>query len=310
MTTQSKTIQGRTAHRGISYKRWVISTTLATGLLVPAMGCRPAVTNPAEATAGGSSQAEAEQSPIAADISVATENEELHGHKPGQHGGIIVSLGRDSYHIEAVIEDGGTVRLYTLGNDESRVIDIESQTLKGYVKQYGGSESRQIEFKPAPQDGDAANRTSLFVGNLPAELVGKQIDITVPNITISSERFRLGFTSFVDNHDDDMPDAIGVEEERELYLASAGHYTDADIAANGNTIPSVKFKGIRSAHDMNPKPGDNICPITQTKANPKFTWVIDGNPYEFCCPPCIDEFVRMAKDSAEPMPTPDRFVKQ
>ncbi len=56
-----------------------------------------------------------------------------HGHKPGEHGGIMVSLGRDSYHIEAVIAADGTVRLYTLGKDETRVIDIERQSLKGFI---------------------------------------------------------------------------------------------------------------------------------------------------------------------------------
>ena len=53
-----------------------------------------------------------------------------HGHAPGQHGGIMVSLGRDSYHIEAVIDSSGAIRLYTLGKDESRVIDVDATTWK------------------------------------------------------------------------------------------------------------------------------------------------------------------------------------
>ncbi len=46
----------------------------------------------------------------------------------------MVSLGRDSYHVEAVVDSEGAIRLYTLGKDESRVIDVESQTLKGFVE--------------------------------------------------------------------------------------------------------------------------------------------------------------------------------
>ena len=67
---------------------------------------------------------------------IATDTSE-HGHKTGAHGGIMVSLGRDSYHVEAVFEKGGVLRLYTLGNDESRVIDIDKQTLKAFVKADG-----------------------------------------------------------------------------------------------------------------------------------------------------------------------------
>ncbi len=36
-----------------------------------------------------------------------------------------------------------------------------------------------------------------------------------------------------------------------------------------------------------------------TKANPVFSWVIGGKTFEFCCPPCVDEFVRMAKESPD-----------
>lgn len=55
--------------------------------------------------------------------------DEEHGHKPGAHSGIIVSLGRDSYLVEAIVTAAGEMRLYTLGNDESRVVDVEVQDL-------------------------------------------------------------------------------------------------------------------------------------------------------------------------------------
>ncbi len=224
----------------------------------------------------------------------------------------MVSLGSDSYHIEAVVDSEGLVRLYTLGKDETRVIDIERQTLKGFAKADGDVDSKSIDFEPQPQEGDSENKTSLFVGKLPKELVGQPLDITVPNIRIAGERFRLGFQTASQSHGDstEMPDKIAEGEEQELYLTPSGRYTSADIDANGKLTASQKFKGIKSAHDMNPKDGDRICPITETKANPKFTWVIDGKSYEFCCPPCVDEFVKMAKSSTEPMPNPDFFTKK
>ena len=71
----------------------------------------------------------------------STGGDEEHGHKAGAHGGIIVSLGRDSYHVEAIVTSTGELRLYTLGNDESRVVDVESQELVAYVKPAAGSDS-------------------------------------------------------------------------------------------------------------------------------------------------------------------------
>lgn len=235
-----------------------------------------------------------------------------HGHAPGQHGGIMVSLGRDSYHVEAVIGSDGAIRLYTLGKDESRVIDVEASTWKGFVKAHGDREAASVPFEPSPQEGDMPNRASLFVGTIPKELVGRDLEVTIPNISINGERFRLGFQSSKNDHsaEHDMPDQLAESEEQQLYLKPMGRYTASDIEANGGVIPSQKFKGIKSAHDMNPKVGDLICPITETKANPKFVWVVDGKPFQFCCPPCIDEFVKSAKSSTDPLASPESYVKK
>ncbi len=235
-----------------------------------------------------------------------------HGHIPGAHGGILISLGRDSYHVEAVIDSEGQVRLYTLGKDESRVIEIESQSLRGFVKGEGDSESKSISFEPSPQEGDSQGKTSLFLGQLPKELLGRRLDLTIPNIRIDSERFRLGFVSGPESHggSSDMPTKVASEAERTLYLTPGGRYTAADIEANGNMTASQKFKGVKSEHDMKPNVGDKLCPISGTKANPKFTWIIEGKSYQFCCPPCVDEFLSSAKLSAEPLPDPDSFIKK
>jgi hypothetical protein len=37
--------------------------------------------------------------------------------------------------------------------------------------------------------------------------------------------------------------------------------------------------------------------------------VIDGKVYEFCCPPCIDEFVKLAKNEPEKLKAPGDYVK-
>lgn len=240
----------------------------------------------------------------------ATSPSEEHGHKPGSHGGIIVSLGRDSYHVEAIVEKSGALRLYMLGKDESRVIDIEAQDLIAYVKPSGDADSLQITLKPAPQPGDQQAKASLFVGQLPADAIGKQVDITIPNITIAGERFRIGFSTQHEQHAEEAkPEAAEGAKARELYLSPGGIYTAADIIANGNMTAGEKFKGIVASHDLTPKPGDKICPITLTKANPKFSWIIGGKTYDFCCPPCVDEFVALAKTDPERIQDPTAYVK-
>ncbi|MFM8400926.1 MAG: hypothetical protein ACKOAH_24125, partial [Pirellula sp.] len=127
---------------------------------------------------------------------------------------------------------------------------------------------------------------------------------------ISGERFRIAFELKAHDDHQSMGKQAQAGEEESLYLTPGGKYTTADIEANGKTIPSIKFKGIRSNHDDKPMPGDKICPISKTKANEQFVWVIDGKAYTFCCPPCIDEFVRSAKEQPDSLQAPESYIKE
>lgn len=233
-----------------------------------------------------------------------------HDHPPGAHGGTIVPLGADSYHAEALLEGDGTLRLFMLGKDESRVQEVDVQSIKGFAKQEGFAEAKNLEFKPEPQEGDSSGKTSQFTAKIPTELIGKPIRITIPNLAIAGERFRVSFELHADHAHQEMGQAVEPSEEQALYLTPGGKYTAADIEANGKTIPSIKFKGIRSNHDDKPVPGDKICPISKTKANDQFAWVIDGKSYTFCCPPCIDEFLRSAKEQPDSLPSPESLIKE
>jgi hypothetical protein len=169
-----------------------------------------------------------------------------------------------------------------------------------------------MELRADPQPGDKSGMTSAFVGQLPADLVGKNLEVVIPSIRIEGERFRFSFKSAPEPSHSmaGMPTKVADDAERKLYLTPGGGYTDADIAANGNVTPSMKFKGIRAEHDMKPKSGDKICPITMTKANPKFTWIVGGKAYEFCCPPCVDEFVAQAKENPTEIKDPEAYRKK
>lgn len=292
-------------------RKWVyLAAPMAAsaGLFFVVAGCdRP------ESNSGVSSEA---KKPNLAPAPVVKANEakkaEEHGHKPGAHGGIIVEIGRDNYHAEAVFEKGGLLKLFMLGKDEAKIVDVESQTLKAYVKEEAGAEAVEMDLQPVPRPGDKSGRTSQFVGKLPVDLAGKALTVTIPIIAIDGERFRIGFTSTSAKHDSTvpMPNAVSLAEEQELYLKPGGRYSLEDIKANGNVTASQKFKGIAARHDLKPKAGENICPITLTKANPKFTWIVGGKAYEFCCPPCVDEFVALAKSNPELIKAPEEYVKK
>jgi hypothetical protein len=236
-------------------------------------------------------------------------HEAEHAHKPGGHGGAVVEIGRDNYHAEAVFEKDGVVRLYTLGKDEAVVLEVEAQVLTAYARADGAAEAEEFALKPVRRPGDADGKTSQFVGTLPVVLRGKRVEVTVPSIRIDGARYRFAFASApAAGHDDGMPPKVADEQERKLYLTPGGRYTKADIEANGGVTASEKFKGVMASHDLTPRPGDAICPITLTKANPKFTWVVGGKTYAFCCPPCIDEFVQTAKERPDQIKEPGDYV--
>jgi YHS domain-containing protein len=233
-----------------------------------------------------------------------------HGHKPGTHGGNIVEIGRDNYHAEVVFEKDGVIRLYLLAQDEARVQEVELQTLTAYAKPAGSSESIRFDVKPAPTKEDTSGKTSQFTGTLPRVLWGKQVEVTVPSIRIASERFRFSFQSTAAMGHAAMPNKAGNAEAAKLYLTAGGKYTEADVKANGNMTAGQKYGDKLSSHDAKPRPGDKVCPITDTKANAEFTWVVGGKTYQFCCPPCIDEFVKTAKEKPDQIKNPGEYVKR
>lgn len=289
------------------------SITVIAAVLLAIAGCSSSTTEPSAPTAATAADTSPQPTALApSPIAMGNSEEEAHPHVPGAHGGILVSLGRDSYHVEAIVTDTGELQLYTLGNDETRVMDVDVQKLVAYVKPTGGSDSASVELTPQPQPGDAPGKASLFVAQMPEAVVGQNVDVTVPNIAIAGERFRLGFTTKTEEHaESEMPAKVADDAERELYLTPGGIYTQADIDANGNVTASQKFKSFMAKHDMHPKPGDKVCPVTMTKANPACSWIVGGKTYEFCCPPCVDEFVSWAKneETAKDILEPEGYVK-
>lgn len=132
--------------------------------------------------------------------------------------------------------------------------------------------------------------------------------VIIPQIAMGNGRYRFGFLTQAGD-EAEMPKKVTNEAERDLYLTAGGKYTEADIKANGSVTASQKYKGFRSDHSVHPGKGERICPVTQTKANSQCTWIIDGKVHQFCCPPCIDEFVKTAKERPDEIQDPATYVQ-
>lgn len=232
-----------------------------------------------------------------------------HGHKAGAHGGVIFSIGADNYHAEVRFEEDGVVRLFMLGRDETRVQEVEEQKMTAHALPDGATQSITFEIKADPQTDDAPGKTSQFIGRLPKELWGKKLSIVVP-IRIAGERFRPTFKTPETMAHAGMPKGVarGSQKERELYLTPGGIYTEKDIVANGRMTPAEKFADISWPHDDNMKPGDKMCPITENKADPRCSWIVNGKEYLFCCSPCLDKFVGWAKNDKDRIKEPEAYI--
>lgn len=101
----------------------------------------------------------------------------------------------------------------------------------------------------------------------------------------------------------------GNVKEQDLFLKPGGLYTMADIEKNGKLVPSAKFKDMSWAHEDDLKPGDKICPVTYNKADAQCVWYVNGKAYEFCCPPCLEKFVKWAKSQPDKIKPPESYVK-
>jgi YHS domain-containing protein len=234
---------------------------------------------------------------------------EAHAHLPGEHGGLIVPIGQDQYHVEPVFQADGSLRLYMLAANESQVLEVERQTITAYISNENDARGVPVQFKPAPSPDDAADKTSAFAARLPDDFQRAAITVVVPSIRIAQIRYRFSFHSGAEGGNE-MPQTMSTNAARELYLTPKGLYTAADIVANGSTTAAEKYRGFHSSHDFNPKPGDPICPVTHTKANPRCAWIVGGKKYLFCCPPCVDEFVKLAREEPAKVKNPEDYVRR
>jgi hypothetical protein len=235
-----------------------------------------------------------------------------HDHGPGPHGGTIIEFGK--WHGEFVVNHKSQeATIYILDEDVKNAVPVKADTLLLSIK----DPQFQVDLKAVPLDGEAKGMSSRFVGK--HEKLGKEQPFAgTLSGEIDGKPYAGDFKEKPEAHDhkhgkvEGTPTSMTSAETREakVFLTPDGIYTKADIEKNGNTIPSIKFKGIYWAHDDDLKVGDKVCPVTDNKADPQCFWWVNGEKYEFCCPPCLEKFVKSAKETPEKIKAPAAYLKK
>lgn len=218
------------------------------------------------------------------------------------------------HHVEAQVGPTGKVRIFLYGAREGELLPIPSVDAPLLVAEAlpAGADPVPVSLRPDPNPGDPPGNASRFVGAFARrpDQTSLGFSLTLPiegrtyRVVWSPEQLSGGAK------DASMPAALSDDAAARIFLSAGGTYTQADIDANGRTTPARRYGGQMTRHDAHPKPGDRLCPISETRANPRFAWTIGGKVYTFCCPPCIEEYVRRARASKTPLPDPETYVKK
>jgi hypothetical protein len=234
-----------------------------------------------------------------------------HAHPASPHGGQIVSLERGSlhYHAEILVEPTGTVRLYPLGEDPAKPFAAELQHIVAVVRPDGAADDYDLLLRPDPGTGSPGGRTTAFVGRLPADAVAARLLIRVPALRIGGESFAFEVSWSAGRSAEEVAEAYEAEQRR-IYLTPGGKYTEGDIAASGRATAAAKYRGRHSKHETLARPGDQVCPITGFKASAAVVWPVSGEVYQFCCQPCIDDFVLLAKERPAEIRKPEDYTRK
>jgi YHS domain-containing protein len=223
-------------------------------------------------------------------------------------------LAAGDHHIEAKVSPSGKVEIFIYGQKERQLQPIPTLGLDLLMEVEAtvpGEDSVPVPMTAKPYPTDPKGTASRFVGQFDRRDNKQNVGLNV-TLPIQNQTYRVQFQA--ENlagtpTEVAMPQAVSSSEADKLFLTPGGLYTEADIAANGRKTATQKYGMQMSAHDPKPQPGDRICPITDTKANPRFAWIVGGKTYLFCCPPCIEEFVTRAKTKPSTIKAPEAYTR-
>lgn len=222
-----------------------------------------------------------------------------HGHPPAPHAGQVITFkaGSAHYHVEFVVEPTGMVRVYPLDESATQPLPVEAQPLVLSVQSSAAGEPTPLMLRPVV--GTEPNGTTTqFVGRLPARVVSGRLTVRFTEFRVNGERYRFEFVWDSPIGENAFREAFR-EEQRRIFLSAGGKYLDSDIRDNGGVSADANFAALAPTHNHAPKPGDRVCPVSGFKADSSITWVVGRERYAFCCQPCIDEFVLLAKEKPD-----------
>ncbi|MBX7106164.1 MAG: hypothetical protein K1X57_18940 [Gemmataceae bacterium] len=214
--------------------------------------------------------------------------------------------GATHYHIEFVVETTGRVRVYPLDESATRPLSVDAQPLVLSVEGPSGDPT-PVMLRPVTEE-ELPGTTTQFVGRLPARAIVGRLAVRFNEFKVRGERYRFEFVWNSPVGEEALLAAYS-DEQRRIFLTPSGKYLDSDIRDNGGISANAKFATITPTHDHSPQPGDRVCPVSGFKAEAVFTWVVGGDRYTFCCQPCIDEFVLLAKERPDEVRPADRYVR-
>jgi len=231
-----------------------------------------------------------------------------HPHEKGPHGGMVIAIdkGASHHHGEVLVEEDGRIHLYLSGDQADQPVEVSHQLLIAQAKHASDENPTSLIFRPETKPDATTKRTSHFVGRFNPEMMGGHLSVSVARLEIDGEEVSFQF-ELPDRHDGKRRAA---ELVRSVVLTPKGQYTWADTEAEKQGVPTEKYRELKVIHDMRPKPGDRLCPVTRAKAAPRIQWQVDGRTYLFCCPPCIVDFIEAARASIKPMIAPEQLVKK
>jgi hypothetical protein len=230
----------------------------------------------------------------------------------GPHGGPLAEWGDEEYHAEFTVDHKSQeATVYVLdGQSAKKAVPIDAKEI---ILTLNVKPPVTITLAAKPQDGDPAGKSSRFVGT--HAVLGQEQEFSGRvSAQFGGKPYDGEFEE--EKHADHKGEKKSSQapapsqRERDLFLKPGGVYTSADIERNGNVVPSVKFRDVSWAHDDDLKPGDKTCPVTVNKADEKCSWWVNGKQYEFCCPPCLEKFVKWAKESPEKIQDPEAYRKK
>lgn len=215
----------------------------------------------------------------------------------------------DKYHGELIVEhDSKTAIVYLLDElaDESPTVEPGRFTK---MKLTITSEKPPITVDLAHDAKRSGKEGIAYVGT--HDFFAKEVEFEVTVSGTLDEKKGAKADQYNDSIKYDPKKVAAAKKKsarvRELYLKPGGIYTAADIKANG-TVPAMeKYKGKTWEH-ADKKPGDKVCPVTDNKAEAECVWTVQGQRYEFCCPPCVDKFIRQAHFEPEKIKDAKEYV--